>query len=130
MEESTRQKKFSRLIQKELSEIFQKEAKEYAGGSLLTITIVRTTPDLGLAKVYLSFFPDDKTGERLAKLQNEKAVIKKILGGRIRNEVRVIPDIVFFLDDSYNDANQMNTLIDSLNIPKKEDTKEENEEEI
>jgi ribosome-binding factor A len=128
MEESTRQKKFSRLIQKELSGIFQKEAKEYAGGSLLTITVVRTTPDLGLAKVYLSFFPDDKTGEKLAKLQNDKNLIKKILGLKIRNEVRVIPDIIFFLDDSFNDASQMNTLIDSLHIPQADDTKDENEE--
>jgi len=120
MEESTRQRKFARLMQKELSGIFQKEAREYAGGSLLTITIVRVTPDLGLAKVYLSFFPEDKSGEKLAKLQNEKAIIKKILGGKIRNEVRVIPDIIFFVDDTYEEVSQMSTLIQSLNIPKED----------
>lgn len=124
MEETTRQKKFARLIQKELSGIFQKEAKEYAGNSLLTITTVRMTPDLGLAKVYLSFFPDDKTGEKLTKLQNGKSSIKKILGDKIRKEVRVIPDIAFFIDDTYQEANEMSSLIDSLNIPPASDDKD------
>jgi ribosome-binding factor A len=117
MEETTRQKKFARLVQKELSSVFQKEAKEYAGNSLLTITMVRITPDLGLAKVYLSFFPEDKSGEKLAKLQNGKSLIKKFLGERIRKEVRVIPDLTFYIDDTYEEANQINSLIDSLNIP-------------
>ncbi|TAH22514.1 MAG: 30S ribosome-binding factor RbfA [Cytophagales bacterium] len=120
MEETTRQRKFARLMQKELSSIFQKEAKEYAAGSLLTITVVRVTPDLGLAKIYLSFFPEDKSGEKLAKLQQDKAIIKKILGNKIRNEVRVIPDIAFFVDDTYEEVSQMDSLIKSLNIPKED----------
>jgi ribosome-binding factor A len=129
MEESTRQKKFARLIQKELSAIFQKEAKEYVGNSLLTITMVRMTPDLGMAKVYVSFFPDDKSGEKLAKLQQNKPIIKKYMGEKIRKEVRVIPDLIFYIDDTYEEASQMNSLIDSLNIPpvsaKEVDTKNE-----
>lgn len=120
MEETTRQRKFARLMQKELSGIFQKEAKEYAAGSLLTITVVRVTPDLGLAKIYLSFFPEDKSGEKLAKLQQDKAVIKKILGSKIRNEVRIIPDIAFFVDDTYKEVSQMDSLIKSLHIPKED----------
>ena len=128
MEETTRQKKFARLIQKELSSVFQKEAKEYAGNSLLTITIVRVTPDLGLAKVYLSFFPDDKSEEKLAKLQSGKSVIKKLLGDKIRKEVRVIPDLAFYIDDTYEEASQINQLIDSLNIPPTSKDKDADEE--
>lgn len=120
MEESTRQKKFARLIQKELSGIFQKEAKEYSTGSLLTITVVRVSPDLGLVKVYLSFFPADSAVEKLAKLQQDKAIIKRILGNKMRHEVRVIPDIVFFIDDTYEEVKQMSSLIASLNIPKED----------
>ncbi len=125
MEESTRQKKFARLIQKELSSIFQKEATEYAAGTLLTITVVRVSPDLGLVKVYLSFFPADKGAEKLAKLQNDKAIIKKILGNKMRHEGRVIPEILFFIDDTYEEVRQMSNLIESLNIPKED--KEENQ---
>ncbi len=120
MEESTRQKKFARLIQKELSSIFQKEAKEYSAGGLLTITVVRVSPDLGLVKIYLSFFPADAAVEKLAKLQEDKAIIKKILGNKMRHEVRVIPDIVFFIDDTYEEVKQMSSLIASLNIPKED----------
>jgi ribosome-binding factor A len=120
MEESTRQKKFARLIQKELSGIFQKEAKEYSAGSLLTITVVRVSPDLGLVKVYLSFFPADNAVEKLAKLQEDKAIIKKVLGNKMRHEVRVIPDIVFFIDDTYEEVKQMSSLIASLNIPQED----------
>ncbi|MCU0392365.1 MAG: 30S ribosome-binding factor RbfA [Thermoflexibacter sp.] len=124
MEETTRQKKFARLIQKELSNVFQKEAREYAGNSLLTITTVRTSVDLSLAKIYVSFFPKDKQEEKLEKLQSGKYNIKKLLGDRIRKEVRIIPDIVFFLDDTFDEAEKINTLIDSLDIP---ETSEEDE---
>ena len=58
--ESTRQKKIARLLQKEISDVFMKEAKEYTIGALVTVSVVRVTPDLGLAKVYLSIFPGDK----------------------------------------------------------------------
>lgn len=126
MEETTRQKKFSRLIQKELSSIFQKEAKEYAEGSLLTVTIVRASVDLSLVKVYLSFFPKEKSQEKLERLQKDKFMIKKLLGEKIRKEVRIIPDIVFFLDDTYDEAEKINNLIDSLNIPPATEDEEEN----
>ncbi len=125
MEETKRQKKFARLIQKELSSIFQREAKEYAEGSLLTVTIVRASVDLSMVKVYLSFFPKEKSQEKLEKLQKDKSIIKKLLGEKIRKEVRVIPDIVFFIDDTYDEAEKISNLIDSLNIPP---AKEEDED--
>ena len=65
-------------------------------------------------------FPADGAAEKLAKLQEDKAIIKRILGNKMRHEVRVIPDIVFFIDDTYEEVKQMSSLIASLNIPKED----------
>ena len=109
--DSQRQLKVSRLIQKELGEIFQRETKVFFGAALITVTQVRVSPDLGVAKVYVSLFntPDNK-----ALLESIKAHTKEIrmkLSDRIRKQVRVIPNLVFFHDDSLDYAMRIDELL-------------------
>mgnify|MGYP001436831479 FL=1 len=106
--ESTRQSKIARLIQKELSELFLLEAKSMPG-ILLTVSEVRVTADLSIAYVYLSVFPSDK-GEDLVKSINAKT-IRYDLGKRLRHQLRIIPDLRFFLDSSLDYIEKIDSLL-------------------
>lgn len=124
--ESKRQQKYSKLIQKELGDIFQKEAKHLVGKAMITITRVMVSPDLGFAKVYVSFLLADpkKTYELI---NDHKKDIRHHLAKRIGKSVRVIPEIAFFPDDSAVYAQYMDRVISDLNIPPAP-PEEENEE--
>jgi ribosome-binding factor A len=115
--ESTRQKKVAKLIQKELSEIFQREARELVGNYLVTITIVRVTADLGIAKIYLSFLPDKNKGQQLELIRDNARNVRQTLGGRLRHTMRVIPELQFFLDDTEEEAAKIGKLLGGLEIP-------------
>ncbi|MCS7019224.1 MAG: 30S ribosome-binding factor RbfA [Cytophagales bacterium] len=115
--ESTRQRKFARLIQKELGDIFQKELKEITGNHLVTITVVRVSPDLSIAKVYLSFLPDRGKNEKIELLRENIKQIRQELGARIRHQVRIIPELQFFIDDTEEEAMRIQKLLADLNIP-------------
>lgn len=115
--ESTRQRKFARLIQKELGDIFQKDLKEITGNHLVTITVVRVSPDLGIAKVYLSFLPDRGKTEKIDMLRENTKQIRQELATRIRHQVRIIPELQFFIDDTEEEAMRINQLLAGLNIP-------------
>jgi ribosome-binding factor A len=109
--ESLRQQKVSRLLQKELSEIFRANAKALFEGNFITVTIVRVSPDLGSAKIYLSIM---LAGDKEAVLNNVKeqtAAIRRLLGNVIRRQVRVIPELSFFLDDSLDYAENIEKLL-------------------
>jgi ribosome-binding factor A len=97
---STRQNKVARLIQKELGDIFQRESKDYYGGKMISVTIVRMTPDLSLAKVYLSIFPLQGEKDPLSEVHENQSRLRYELGNRIRHQLRIIPELVFFVDDS------------------------------
>jgi ribosome-binding factor A len=115
--ESKRQQKFARLIQKDLSEIFQRDAKSLFGGAFITVTDIKVSPDLGLAKVYLSFMlAKDKTG-LLENIKEKSKSIRQMLASKIRNQVRVIPELAFYLDDTIEHATKMDALIANLHIP-------------
>jgi ribosome-binding factor A len=115
--ESKRQQKFARLIQKDLSEIFQRDAKSFFGGAFITVTDVKVSPDLGLAKVYVSFMlAKDKTG-LLENIKEKSKSIRQLLAGKIKNQVRVIPELAFHLDDTIEHATKMDALIANLHIP-------------
>ena len=115
--ESKRQQKFARLIQKDLSEIFQRDAKSLFGGAFITVTDIKVSPDLGLAKVYLSFMlAKDKTG-LLENIKEKSKSIRQMLASKIRNQVRVIPELAFYLDDTIEHASKMDALIANLQIP-------------
>jgi len=114
--ESKRQQKYAKLIQKELGDVFQKESKHLLGRAMVTITRVMMSPDLGLAKVYLSFLLADP--EATYKLINDhKKDIRHQLAKRIGKSVRVIPELAFFPDDSASYAQHMDKVISDLHIP-------------
>jgi ribosome-binding factor A len=115
--ESKRQQKFSRQIQKDLSDIFQKELKGAFGNAFITITEVKVTPDLSQAKSYLSMMlAPDKEG-LLDEIREKTKQIRNILASKIRHQVRIIPELMFFLDDTAEYAAKMDAIISSLDIP-------------
>lgn len=114
MLESNRQKKFSKLILKELSEIFQREV-QVPDAPMLTVTVVRSTPDLGIARAYISVFPDEKAPGALSFLEENNREIRQLLARRIRKQVRHIPELEFFIDDTLNEVAHMDDLFDKLN---------------
>ena len=117
MSGTVRQQKFNRLIQKELSEIFQRDKRGILENAFLTVTEVRVSPDLSVAKVYLSMtLAKDKRG-LLDKINLRKNEIRKALGDKIRNQARIIPHLVIFIDEIDESATKMDALIDSLKIP-------------
>jgi ribosome-binding factor A len=120
--ESTRQQKYARLIQKELGEIFQRDTKHMFGKAFITITLVKMSPDLGFAKVYLSIFMAEDRDEMLAQINERKSQVRKLLGQRIGKQVRIIPEIAFFIDDTEDHAHKMDSLINSLEIPPADET--------
>jgi ribosome-binding factor A len=125
--ESKRQQKYSKLIQKEVGEIFQKEAKHLLGNSFVTVSRVLVSPDLGLAKVYLSFLLE-KDRPVFEKINEKKSEIRKHLGNRIGKSVRIIPELALFIDDSASYAQHMDKVISSLDIPEAIDEEDEEDE--
>ena len=109
--DSQRQLKVSRLLQKELGEIFQRETKIFFGNALITVTQVRVSPDLGIAKVYVSLFnvPDNKALLELIKVHTKE--IRTKLSDRIKKQVRVIPNLNFYHDDSLDYAMRIDELL-------------------
>lgn len=118
MSGTIRQQKYGRLIQKELSEIFLKDKRGILGKAFVTIAEVRLSPDLSVAKVYLSMTLAENKKAVLENLQLHKGEIRKALGDRIRNQARIIPDLIFLIDEVEENAQRIEDLIKSLNIPK------------
>jgi ribosome-binding factor A len=122
--ESKRQQKYSKLIQKEIGEIFQKEAKHLLGKSFVTVSRVSVSPDLGLAKIYLSFLLE-KDKPVFDKINDKKSELRKHLGNRIGKSVRIIPELALFIDDSASYAQHMDKVISDLEIPEAPEDDEE-----
>jgi ribosome-binding factor A len=109
--DSTRQLKVARQIQKDLGDIFQRMGKTFSQGKMVTITTVRVSPDLSFAKVYLSVFPSEN-GK--AFLEHVNPLIKSIrneLGKKIKNQVRVVPELAFYIDDSMDYVQHIDELL-------------------
>jgi ribosome-binding factor A len=111
--ESTRQKKVSRLIQKELADIFLKKTNEVAPGKLISITLVRVSPDLSFAKIFLSIFPSLNQKEVLDSIKNRTTKIRYELGQKVRSQLRIVPEIAFFIDDSLDYIDNIDKLLKS-----------------
>ncbi len=127
--ESQRQQKFARLIQKEVGEIFQRDTKSLFGKAFITVTNVFISPDLALAKIYLSIMLAKNNEEMMDLINENKSKIRNILGQKIRHQARVIPELAFFLDESAEYASKMDKIISDLDIPPApEEDKEEDEE--
>ena len=109
--ESTRQKKVSRLVQKELSVIFQQLTQEMLGNIMVSVTIVRISPDLADANIFLSIFPIDDPSEALKVIKSNTTMIRKKLGESVRNQLRIVPTLQFHLDDSIAYAEEIDRLL-------------------
>jgi len=109
--ESTRQKKVARLVQKELAEIILHHSGELAHGKMISVTTVRVSPDLSLAKTWISIFPSDKSAEILENLRSQVPRIRYELGQKVRNQLRIVPEIAFFVDDSNDYIDKISNLL-------------------
>ncbi len=109
--DSVRQNKVSRLIQRDLSEMFQKECKEYTEGAMLSVTAVRVSPDLSYAKVYLSIFPSALAEKTMDTLNEKNKSIRFVLGKKVGKQMRIIPELRFFVDDSLDYIDKIDQLL-------------------
>ena len=108
---SVRQNKASRLIQKELSNIFQKDARELFRGAMVSVTVVRMSPDLKLAKVYLSFFGVADKEAMIRHINDIQGDIRRRLGNLMKHQLRYIPELHFYHDDSLDYAEEIENLL-------------------
>ncbi len=115
--ESKRQQKVARQIQKDLSDIFQKEGRTWFDNAFITVTIVRMSPDLGIARVYLSFLVAKNKGLILEQVQERNKQIRQLLGQRVRHQLRIVPELHFYLDDTAEYAAKMDALFAGIAIP-------------
>ncbi|GAB4034113.1 30S ribosome-binding factor RbfA [Spirosoma jeollabukense] len=115
--ESKRQQKVSRQLQKDLSEIFQRDVPHLFNGAFITVTSVRISPDLSVARVYLSFLATKNKQLLLESIQEKGKVLRQHLGDRVRHQLRIVPELNFFLDDTADYADKMDKLFSGLDIP-------------
>ncbi len=124
MEESKRQKQVGKLLQQELSDVFLREGLHTINGGMLSIASVKVTPDLFEARVYLSMFQIEDSEGLLKKIKEQDWNIRKQLAARIRHQMRKIPTLTYFIDDTLDYVFKMEEVFKNLDIPKeqKEDT--------
>lgn len=123
---STRQLKYAGLIQKDLSELFQRDSRHWFGNAFITITDVDVSPDLSFAKVYLSLMMVDNEDTFLELVKSKKNEIRKALGLKIGKQVRIVPDLNFYIDNTQENAQKIQDILSGLHIPP---TPEEDESE-
>lgn len=131
--ETTRQAKISRLIQKELSEILRLQTAK-THGTIISVSAVRISPDLSIAKAYLSIFPSAKSQEILENLTRNSKTIRYELGQKVRLQLRKIPELAFYLDDSIDYVENIDRLLNKeeneLNLAKARQDSKAKEEQI
>ena len=108
--ESVRQSKVAKLLQKELAELFRANSKNLFNGGFITVTIVRVSSDLSSAKIYVSIMATQDVDALFNLINDQKQYIRKLLGNNIGKQVRVVPELSFFIDDSYDYAEKINKL--------------------
>ncbi len=108
---SIRLEKVGSLIKRELSTIFQQNMSVMFSGMMISVTQVRVSPDLGLAKAYLSFFPTDKRAEGLKIVEDKNHLIRKMLADSVGKQIRKIPELTFYIDDSLDYAEEIDRLL-------------------
>lgn len=109
--ETTRQAKISRLLQKELSEIFRQQTVK-THGVLVSVSTVRVSPDLSIARAYLSIFPSDKSAEMMANINAQAKTIRYELAQRVRFQLRKTPELQFYVDDSLDYIENIDHLLE------------------
>jgi ribosome-binding factor A len=116
--ESKRQQKMASLLQQELAQVLQRDLPHlFSGGLIPSISTVKVTPDLAVARVYLSLLIGNDAPERLEAIKDNTKEIRFALGKRIRSQVRVVPELTFYHDDSASYAAHMDQVLSKLDIP-------------
>lgn len=108
--ETTRQQKIARLLQKELSDIFQRQTQAMHG-VLVSVSTVRISPDMSVCSAYLSVFPSERSKEILENINKNARQIRYELGTRVRYQLRIIPELRFFVDDSLDYIEHIDELL-------------------
>jgi ribosome-binding factor A len=108
--QETRQNKIARLLQKELSQIFQEQTRSLHG-VMISVTRVRISPDLSVCTAYLSIFPSEKNEELIKNITKNDKQIRYELGTRVRHQLRIIPELRFFIDDSLDYIDRIDELL-------------------
>lgn len=109
--DTTRQNKISRLIQKDIAEILQREGQELFRGIMVSVTSVRISPDLSIARVYLSIFPSEKGTETLKEIKTHQSRIRGLLGLKVGKQLRIVPQLDFHIDDSLDYIDNIDRLL-------------------
>ena len=112
--ESKRQQKFAGVIQQDLAAIFQREGINLLPNTMITISKVRVTPDLAIARVFLSFFNNTNNQLALNTIKAHASEIRYKLGARIKDQVRIIPQLEFFVDDTSDYVERMDKIFDKI----------------
>ena len=108
--DGTRLSKIERLLQKELGDIFQKQTQAMRG-VLISVSVVRVSPDLSVARAYLSIFPSARSKELMEAIKANTKAIRYDLGQRVRTQLRKIPELTFFVDDSLDYIENIDNLL-------------------
>ncbi|MBR5385832.1 MAG: 30S ribosome-binding factor RbfA [Bacteroidales bacterium] len=108
---STRQLKVGREIQKHLAEIIRAKGMAAFGGAMVTVSEVRISPDLSVAKVYVSIFPSEKQGEVMNILQENLKALRGELGHKVARQLRIVPELIFYLDTTLDYAEHIDELL-------------------
>ena len=122
--DSKRQHKFSKLILKDLAEIFQHDYRDSFNPAFVTLTDVEISPDLGIASIYVSVLPTSEKDRVMDSLEHKKSHIRGELGKRIGKQARIVPELRFFLDETEEKAAKMDALFNNLHIPPAEEETE------
>ena len=108
--QETRQNKIARLLQKELSLIFQQQTRA-THGTMVSVTRVKISPDLSICTAYLSIFPSERGEELIQNITRNEKQIRYELGTRIRHQMRIVPELRFFIDDSLDYIERIDELL-------------------
>ncbi len=109
--ESTRQQKIARQLQRDLAEIIRSKGMAAYNGAMVTVSEVRVTPDLSQAKVYVSIFPSSKAEQVMEIIRNSVKQLRGELGRLVAKQLRIVPELLFFLDTSLDYAEHIDELL-------------------
>ena len=107
MNESNRQRKVAQIIQEDFAELFRKQASESKQSILVSVSDVKVTPDLGIAKIYLSIFPQEFRQAVMKEIEENKAQYRNFIGQKMAKQVRIIPQLNFYLDTTLDDVEKI-----------------------
>lgn len=109
--ESKRQQRISKLFQKDIGDILRLESRSLFDEAMLTVTKVNVSPDLGIAKVYVSIFASNDNNATLEKIRSQGKEIRHQLSQRVKNQLRAVPELQFYLDDSLDYIDNIDNLL-------------------